>query len=151
MNVQQVISAIRQEVLKKAYKRLLMTEKRCKTKLKKATLYVEFAQEGQDTSHLKQAGKTTTAAYEKAKAKMAYVAEQVFQLYSNIISKKFCWALIKIMAEQIHATPWTDIQGIEQVDQCGKSWDSFMELRFHLLTILHNDAAETERSTSSTA
>ena len=39
-------------------------------------------------THLKQAERTATAAYEKAKAETALVMEQVFQLYSNLIMEK---------------------------------------------------------------
>ena len=41
---------------------------------------------GQDTTHLKQAEKTTTKAYEKAE--MVSVIEQVFQLYANLLTEK---------------------------------------------------------------
>ena len=52
----------------------------------------------------------------------------------------------KIMQEQVEAAPWTDLQGVKHDEQCTKSWDSFMEcVRFHLLTIFHNDTAETKR------
>ena len=44
-------------------------------KLKEATLNLEFTQEGQDMTQLKQAYKTTATAYEEAKAKTASVAE----------------------------------------------------------------------------
>jgi len=70
----------------------------------------------------------------------------VFQLYSNLIVEKARQPWTKIMSEQIDAAPWTDIQGVEHADQCCKSWYSFMEcVRFHLLTIFCNDAAETKR------
>jgi len=44
---------------------------------------------------------------------MAMVAEQVFQLYSNLITEKARQPWTKIMAEQIDAAPWSDIQGVE--------------------------------------
>ena len=52
----------------------------------------------------------------------------------------------KIVAEQIDATPWTDIQGVEHSNKPCKSCDSFMEcMRFYLLIVFHNNAAETKR------
>ena len=89
---------------------------------------------------LKQTEKTTATAYEKPKAEMASVTEHVSQVYSNLIAKKARQPWTKIM------TAWTDLQGVEPVDQLCKSWDSFMEcMRLHLLTVLHNDAAEIKR------
>ena len=51
----------------------------------------------------------------------------------------------KIMVEQTDPTPCGDIQGVKHSDKGCKSWDSFTEcVRFHLLTIVHNETAETE-------
>ena len=89
---------------------------------------------------------TATAAIEKAKAEMASVAEQGFQLYSNLITEKARQPWTKIMSEQIDAAPWTNIQGIQHAEQHTKLWDSFMEcVWFHLLIIFCNDTAETKR------
>ncbi len=55
-------------------------------KLEEATLHSQFAPKGQDMTHLTRQ-KRRAAAYEKAKAEMALVAEQVFQLYSNLITE----------------------------------------------------------------
>ena len=99
MHVQQAISAIsaiRRKGLKDNYERLLRTDKEHQTKLQDANLQVEFAPEGQDKAHLVQAAKTTATAFENAKAEMASVAEQVFQLYSTLITEK---------ARQ----PWTNV------------------------------------------
>ena len=88
MHVQQAISAIRQKGLEDAYERLLTTEKECEMKLQDANFQVEFASESQDKARLVQAAKTAATAYEKAKAEIALVAEQVFQLYSTLVAKK---------------------------------------------------------------
>ncbi len=88
MHVQQAISAIRQKGLKDAYNGPLRTRKEHKTKLQDANLQVDFASEDQEKAHLEQAAKTATTAYEKAKAEMALVTEQVFQLYSSLIAEK---------------------------------------------------------------
>ncbi len=120
MHLQHTISVIRQKGLKDAYKRLLKTEKECKMKLKEATLHSEFAPEGQAMTHLTQAEKTTAAAYEKAKAETALVAEKVFQLYTNLIVEKARQPWTKIVSEQINAAPWTNIQGVEHAEQHAK-------------------------------
>ena len=152
MHVQQAISAIRQKGLKEAYKRLLKLKKECKVKLKEATLHSEFAPEGQDMTHLKQTEKTATAAYEKAKAETALVAEQVFQLYCNLIMEKARQPWTKIMQEQVEATPWTDLQGVEHAEQHAKSWDSFLEcVRYHLLNVSGLMLLRPEGTTSATA
>ena len=83
-------------------------------KLKKATLTFGFAQEDQDTSCLKQQEKDTTKVHEKAKAKMALVTEQLFQLYSNLITEKAWQPWAKIATEQIDTPPPMDqIKGAE--------------------------------------
>ena len=74
--------------LKEAYDGLLRTEKEHQMKLQDANLQAQFESEGQDKAHLVQAAKTAATAYEKAKAEMALVAEQVFQLYSMLIAEK---------------------------------------------------------------
>ena len=72
--------------------------------------------------------------------------EQVFQLYSTFIAEKARQPWTKIMQQKVETTPWTDLQGVKHAEQGVKSWDSFMEcVRFHLLAIFCNDAAETKR------
>ena len=88
MNIQQAISAIKKKGLEEAYKRLPKLEKNCQTNLEEATLHSEFAPEGQDMTCLSQAEKTAAVAYEKAKAEMALLTKQVFQLYANLIAEK---------------------------------------------------------------
>ena len=85
----------------------------------KATLNVEFTQDSKDMTHLTQAEKTAAAAYEKAKAEMASVAEQVFQRCINLLMEKAMQPWTKIMSEQIDAAPWTDIQGVKHAEH---SW-----------------------------
>ena len=104
MYVQQAISAIRQQGLEEAYKRLLKTENEGMVKLEEATVHAEIAPEGQDMTRLKYAQKTAATAYEKAKAETALVTEQVFQLYSNLTVEKARQLWTKIMIEQINDT-----------------------------------------------
>ena len=146
MHIQQAISAIRQKGLEDTKDRLLRTKKELETKLQDVNLQVDFASEGQEKAHLEQTAKTAATNYEKAKAETALVMEQVFQLYSTLIAEKARQPWTKIVQEQVEAAPWTDLQGVKHAEQCAKSWDSFMEcLMFHLLTMFHNDAAETKR------
>ena len=77
---------------------------------------------------------------------MVSVTKQVFQRYSTLITEKARQPWTKIMQEQVEATPWTDLQGVEHAEQHTKSWDSFLQcMRFHLLTVFRNDATETKR------
>ena len=82
-------------------------------KLQDANLQAQFESEGQDKAHLVQAAKTAATAYEKAKAEMALVAEQVFQLYSMLIAEKARQPWTKIVQEQVEAAPWIDLQGFK--------------------------------------
>ena len=71
--------------------------------------------------------------------------EQVFQLYSTLIAEKARQPWTKIVQEQVEADPWPDLQSVKHAEQRGKSWDSCSEcLRFHLITVFHNDTTETE-------
>ena len=78
---------------------MLRTKKEHKTKLQDVNLIIEFASEGQDKACLEQEAKITATAYEKAKAEMALVMEQVFQLYSVLIAEKARQLWTKIMQE----------------------------------------------------
>lgn len=107
MHIKQVIIAIRQKGLEEACKRLLKTEIKCKTKLKEATMNVEFTPEGQDMTRQQQAEKAAAETYETAQEATTSVGEQVFQLYSNLIIEKAGKPWTKIMTEQIDATTQT--------------------------------------------
>ena len=105
MHVPQAISAIRQKGLKDAYNRLLRTDKEREMKLQDVKLQVDFASEGPEKARLVQAAKTAATAHEKAKAEMALVTEQVFQLYSMLIVEIDRQPWTKIVQEQVEATP----------------------------------------------
>ena len=66
-----------------------------------ATLHVEFKQEGQDPIQLTQAEMAVTAAYNKTKAEMPSLTEQVFQLYSMLIEENARRPWTKIVQEQV--------------------------------------------------
>ena len=96
-------------------------------KIQDAELKVDFASEGPEKAHLVQAAKTAATAYEKAKAEMTLVVEQVFQLYSMLIVETDRQPWTKIMQEQVEAAPWTDLQGLEHDEKHAKARVSFLE------------------------
>ena len=97
-------------------------------------------------TQLKPAEKTVATACNKAKGEMVLVAVHVLQLSSNLLEGKARQPRTKMVAEQIDAAPWTDIQGVKHSDTHCKSWDSFMKcVRFHLLTVFANSTVETKR------
>ena len=71
----------------------------------------------------------------------ATAAEGCFLLYANLLSEdaRFCWD--KIVASQVGAALWTDLQGTDHEEECGKSMESFQDcITFHLLDMFPNDA-----------
>ena len=54
-------------------------------------------------TRLKQAAKTAAAAYEKTKAEMVLVTEQVFLLYSILLAEKARQSWTKVVTEQVDA------------------------------------------------
>ena len=52
----------------------------------------------------------------------------------------------KIVASQVRAALWTNLQGNEHEEERGKSVESFRDcITFHLLDMFPNDAAEQQR------
>jgi len=147
MHVQQAINVIKQKGLKDTYEKLVGTEKECASKLKEALLGLEISQgEIKEDSAQAKAVKAATDVHDKAKEAIMSVANQVFLLYSNLLSEEVKQSWNKILAEQIDCSPWTDLQGVEHTAPRSKTWDSFMEcVTFHLLMVCRNDAAETQR------
>ncbi len=77
----------------------------------------------------------------------ATAAEGFFLLYMNLLRKdaRFCWD--KIVASQVGAAPWTDLQGNEHEKEHKKSMESFQDcITFHLLDMFPNYAAEQQCS-----
>jgi hypothetical protein len=93
-------------------------------------------------AELKQAMEAT----EKAKTKCDKTAEDMFQLYVNLLSIDARYAWDKIVQEQTNADPYTDLQGLTKKGPRGLSHKSFEDcMMFHLLTVFPNSAAEQER------
>eukprot|EP00804_Cyclotella_cryptica_P009414 CCRYP_017325-RA/>CCRYP_017325-RA protein AED:0.38 eAED:0.44 QI:0/-1/0/1/-1/1/1/0/166 len=86
VHVQQAIAAIKAY---KAYERLVRAEKECTEKLEEAVLSRDLTEgEVRDDSALSKAIDKATEAQTKAKSAVEQVANQIFQLYSNFLSKK---------------------------------------------------------------
>ena len=85
-------------------------------------------------------------AADKATAKCDKAAEDMFQLYANLLSVDTIYAWNKIIHDQTNANPYTDLQGLTNKGARGLSRKSFDDcVMFHLLTVFPNSAAEQER------
>ena len=83
---------------------------------------------------------------EEAIARCDKVAEDMFQLYANLLSIDARYAWNKIVQEQTNGDPYTDLQGLTKNGPRGLSCKSFEDcMMFHLLTVFPNGAAEQER------
>ncbi len=82
----------------------------------------------------------------EAKNRTELAANDMFQLYANLLSinAKYTWN--KIVHEQTTSDPYTDLQGSTKKGPSGLSCTLFDNcVMFHLLTIFPNNAAEQER------
>jgi hypothetical protein len=93
-------------------------------------------------TELKQALEAT----EEATTKCDKAAEDMCQLYANLLSVNTRYAWNKIVQEQTNADPYTDLQGLTRKGPRGMLLKSFKDcVMFHLLTVFPNNAAEQER------
>jgi hypothetical protein len=109
---------------------------------------VEASAEGSTTLHanimaeLKQAMEAAA----EATTKCDKAAEDMFQLYANLLFVYARYAWNKIVQEQTNANPYTDLQGLTKKGPRGLLRKSFKDcVMFHLLTVFPNSAAEQER------
>ena len=85
-------------------------------------------------------------ATDEATAKCYKAAEDMFQLYANLLSVDARYAWNKIVQEQTYAGSYTDLQGLTRKGPRGISCKSFNDcVMFHILTVFPNSAAEQER------
>jgi protein involved in ribonucleotide reduction len=92
------------------------------------------------------AAEKATEAVAHANETMESIANQVFQLYSNLLMEEARRPWNKILGEQIDYTPWIDLFGVKHADKRKRSWSSFMDcVTFHLQTVFRSDPAETQR------
>ena len=74
------------------------------------------------------------------------VAEKIFALYKNLLSKDAQTKWSNIVTSQIRAKPWTDLKGKVHNLACRLSMQSFEDcVTFHLLTVFPQDAADQQR------
>ena len=109
---------------------------------------VEARAEGSTTLHanIKAKLKQAMEATEKATTKRDKVAEDMFQLYANLLSVEARYAWNKIVQEQTNADPFTDLQELTRKGPRGLLRKSFEDwVMFHLLTVFPSSAAEQER------
>jgi hypothetical protein len=83
---------------------------------------------------------------ETAKNKRKATATKMFQFYANLLSSDADYAWNKIVREQTEADPFKDLQGMSRKGPRGLLHESFDEcIKFHLLTVFPNNAAEQEK------
>jgi hypothetical protein len=81
-------------------------------------------------------------AAEKAKVKVELTAQEMFQLYVNLLSIDAKYAWNKILHEQTQSNPYTDLEGISRKEPRGYLRKSFGNcLKFHLVTMFSNNRA----------
>ena len=92
----------------------------------------------------KKAADKATEAVAWANEALESIANQVFQLYSNLLTEEAQRPWNKILGEQIDCAPWVDLFGVEHAEKHKRSWSSFMDcITFHLQMVFR-DAAETQ-------
>jgi hypothetical protein len=109
---------------------------------------VEAGAEGTTTLHADIRAKLKQALEDAAKArtKCDKAAEDMLQLYANLLSVDPRYAWNKIVQEQTNADHYKDLQGLTRKGPRGLLHKSFEDcVTFHLLTVFPNKAAEQER------
>jgi hypothetical protein len=90
--------------------------------------------------------KQAVEAAEEATTKHDKVAEDMLQLYANLLSVNARYAGNKIVQEQTNADPYTDLQGLTKKRPRGLLRKSFTNcVMIRLFIMFPNSAAEQER------
>jgi hypothetical protein len=146
VHVQQALDAIRQKGLLAAYEKAEKDKEECTKKLVNATEALsKYTGDTTNTPEGKAVEKATEAV-DRASEALESIANQVFQLYSNLLTEEARRPWTKILGEQIDCAPWVDLFGVEHAEKRQRSWSSFMDcVTFHLQTVFRSDAAETQR------
>ena len=115
-------------------------------KLTKATEALEKYM-GEDVNPPKEkAVQNATEARTFADEAVEYIANQVFQLYSNLLMEDARRPWCKIPGEQIEVSPWIDLFVAKHNKKHQRSWSSFMDcMTFHLQTVFQCDVVETQQ------
>jgi hypothetical protein len=75
-------------------------------------------------------------ATENARAKVESAAQDMFQLYANLLSVDARYVWNKIVQEQMQSNPYTDLQGVSKKGPRELSQNSFDDcMMFHLFTM----------------
>jgi hypothetical protein len=109
---------------------------------------VEASKEGSATlrATIKAELKQALEAVEDATMKRDKVAEDMFQLYANLLSVNARYAWNKIVQEQTNTNPYRNLQGLTRKGPRGMLRKSFEDcVTIHLLNVFPNYAAEQER------
>jgi hypothetical protein len=109
---------------------------------------VEASKESSITLHatIKAELKQALEAAEEATTRRDKAAEDMFQLYANLLSVDARYAWNKIVQEHTTADPYMDLQGLTRKGPRGLLRKSFEDcVTPHLLTMFPNNAAEQKR------
>jgi hypothetical protein len=124
------------------------TSRKSNKNSKETTVEVEASEESSTTlcAAIKAELKQTLEAAEEAMTKRDKAAEDMFQLYANLLSVNARYVWNKIVQEQTNAGPYMDLQGLTRKGPRGMLRKSFEDcVTFHLLTVFPNNVAEQER------
>lgn len=102
------INVIEQWSLKEAYDKLVWVKMECTNKLEEAKFSLKIAQGSMEDSSKAKRVKMATKAYEKATKAVISVVNQIFLLYSNLLSKEAKQPWNKIHTEQVWWPRWMD-------------------------------------------
>ena len=80
------------------------------SKLEEAKLSLEVFQGNLEDSVQAKAVKTTTKVHEKFMEALTSVMNQIFLLYSDLLSEEAKQPWNRIPAEQVYCSPWMDLQ-----------------------------------------
>ena len=145
VHVQQALEAISQKGLLASYEKAKKDKEEWTEKLNKATEALgRYTGEDANPPKKKAADKANEAVAQVNEA-VESIANQVFQLYSNLLTEEARRPWNKILGEQIDCVPWIDLFGVEHTEKHKRSWSSFMDcITFHLQTVFRSDMVETQ-------
>lgn len=83
---------------------------------------------------------------DSARAKPEGVAEKAFDTFGMLLNQAERATWSRIVKKHTEDVPWTDLQGEEHEERCGKSWESLRDCIFkYLKTQFADDAADVQR------
>ncbi len=121
MHVQAALDAVRQIGLDKVYDKACKKEEECIKRLQKAHEVFDDYQGSDENPPEKRAVNKANEATTKASKAVKPIINQVFSLYSNLLTEEAWHLWKKIVSEQIDCRPWTDLYGEEHPNKCVQS------------------------------